>query len=153
MSTPTPPGPPPSPMPPRAHDEKNEKEEKRQEKDEKEHEEKWRRDPLSALAWALMVMWAGVVLLLNNLGMLAGVPFFSGREWPLIFAGAGIILLLEVFIRLVMPQYRKGVVGTLIVGFIFIGIGLGDTVGPGLLGGILLIAIGAVMLLGGLFRR
>ncbi len=34
---------------------------KMQEKDEKEHEEKWRRDPLGALIWAFIIIWAGVV--------------------------------------------------------------------------------------------
>jgi hypothetical protein len=153
MSTPIPPGPPPSPLSPRGRQEKDEKEEKRQEKDEKQREEKWRRDPLGALVWAFIIIWAGVVLLLNNLGLFPFIPGFAFRDWSLIFAGAGVIILIEVFIRLVMPQYRKGVIGNLILAFIFLAIGLGDTVGPGLLGGILLIGIGAAMLLGGFLRR
>jgi len=159
MSTSTPPGSPQPPQPPqstrraRSHDEKDEKEEKRTEKEEKEREEKWRRDPLSAMVWAAILIWAGVVLLLSNLRLLAFIDGLPNREWSLIFAGAGVIILIEVFIRLVMPQYRKGIVGSLIVAFIFIAIGLGDLVGPGLLGGILLIGIGVALLLGGILKR
>jgi hypothetical protein len=141
MSIPTPPGSPPSSRPPLAprvrgeKDEKDEKDEKQNEKEEKEREEKWRRDPLSAMVWAAILIWAGVVLLLNNLRLLAFVEGLPSREWSLIFAGAGVIILVEVLIRLVMPQYRKGVIGSLIVAFVFIGIGAGGSLGWGLLRG------------------
>ena len=60
MSTTPPPGAPalhvahaPIPAPTRRQEE--EEEEKRQEKDEKPQEEKWRRDPLSAIVWACIL--------------------------------------------------------------------------------------------------
>jgi len=37
---------------------------------EKSWDEKWRRDPLSTLVWAIIFIWAGGVFLLSNLGML-----------------------------------------------------------------------------------
>lgn len=151
--SPTPPFPPaPSPFPPpRVHEEKDE--EKRHEKDEKSQDEKGRRDPLSALVWACILIWAGVVLLLGNLNQLPRIPGMELTAVSLIFLGAGIIILLEVIVRLLMPEHRRGVVGSLIVAIIFIGIGGGDSVGWGFLWGFGLIAIGVVVLLGGFRRR
>ena len=58
-------------------DEKQEKSdekelEKQEEKstDEKSYEEKYRRDPLGAVVWALILIWAGLVLLAQNMGTL-----------------------------------------------------------------------------------
>jgi hypothetical protein len=146
-----PPGP--TPFPPPRREEKEE--EKRREKDEKSQEEKWRRDPLSAIVWACILIWAGVALLLSNLNLMPLIPGLPSRmnEWSLIFLGAGIIILLEVFIRLVMPEHRRGVVSSLIVAIVFIGIGGGDSIGWGFLWGFGLIALGVVVLLGGFRGR
>ena len=86
----------------------NEKaEEKQHEKmDEKRFEEKARRDPLSSMVWAGILIWVGVSLLANNLGILDNIPFLNQFEpWSLAFAGAGVIVLLEVLIRLTVPEY------------------------------------------------
>jgi hypothetical protein len=147
---PFPPTPTPFPPPPR-HEEKEE--EKRREKDEKSQEEKWRRDPLSAMVWACILIWAGVVLLLGNLNYLPRIPGLPMNEWSLIFLGAGIIILLEVVIRLVMPEHRRGIVSSLIVAIVFIGIGGGGSIGWGFLWGFGLIALGVVVLLGGFRGR
>jgi hypothetical protein len=60
-------------------DEKWEKEEKEREKEEKSWEEKWREDPLSAAAWAGILVWAGIALLLGNLGVLDDLAVGSAR--------------------------------------------------------------------------
>lgn len=104
-------------------DEKFEKEEKEREKEEKSWEEKWREDPLSAVVWALILVWAGIALLIGNLEVLEDT---SLEGWNLVFAGAGVILLLEVVVRLLVPAYRQPVIGGLILGFVFLAIGLGD---------------------------
>ena len=44
--------------------------EKFDEKEREKSEEKWHRDPLSAIIWALIFIWAGLVLLASNLGYL-----------------------------------------------------------------------------------
>jgi hypothetical protein len=147
---PFPPTPTPFPPPPR-HEEKEE--EKRREKDEKSQEEKWRRDPLSAIVWACILIWAGAVLLLSNLNYLPRIPGLPMNEWSLIFLGAGIIILLEVVIRLVMPEHRRGIVSSLIVAIVFIGIGGGGSIGWGFLWGFGLIALGVAVLLGGFRGR
>jgi len=104
-------------------DEKFEKQEKEREKEEKSWEEKWREDPLSAAVWALILVWAGIALLIGNLDVLEDTAL---EGWNLVFAGAGVILLLEVLVRLLVPAYRQPVIGGLILGFVFLAIGLGD---------------------------
>lgn len=122
-------------------DEKDEKELGKQE--EKSVEEKWERDPLGALVWALILIWAGVVLLAGNLGAFdlmsefaerlpfggADLPFeiefFPVEAWSVFWLGCAVILLLEVAVRLLVPAYRRSVVGTLILIGVFIGLGLG----------------------------
>ncbi len=112
--------------PERQYYEKTEKEEekteKETEKEEKTWEEKWRRDPLSAIIWAAILIWAGVVLLADNLQMLA--RFGDLEPWGLILAGAGVIVLLEVLLRLLVTAYRRPVGGTFIFAVLLLGAGL-----------------------------
>jgi hypothetical protein len=142
------------PVEPRPHMEKAEEkeEEKKHEKgpEEKNWDEKWRRDPLGSLIWALILIWAGVALLLNNMGLVS-VP---GLEvWELIFIGAGVLILIEVVVRLLMPAYRKPLGGSLILALIFLGIGLQGFVTSNLVWAVALILIGVYILLRGITRR
>ena len=120
-----------------------EKYEKKDEKDEKEYskheeksgDEKWRRDPLSAVTWAAIFIWAGVVFLVNNMGLLGRLPlwqFLPQRggahyqpAWPIVLIGAGCILIIEVVLRALMPIYRRPLRGTVFLAAILIGSGLG----------------------------
>lgn len=150
---------------PRQQYEKKE-EEKEQEKehekedekrDEKNVEEKWKRDPLGTAIWAAILIWAGIVLLANNLGYLdtwAGSLGLGGLEvWNYIFLGAGALLVVEILIRLAMPSLRRPVLGTAIVALIFFGIGLGDMFGWDLIWPAILIIIGLSILLRGLMPK
>jgi len=149
-------------------DEKQEKSdekelEKQEEKsaDEKSYEEKYRRDPLGAVVWALILIWAGLVLLAQNMGTLdklgirlqfADLPFevpFVGDSWSLIFLGIAVILLIEIVIRLLIPDYRRPLMGTVIFLIVCIGLAFGSW---NLIWPLILIAIGASILLRGLFR-
>jgi hypothetical protein len=136
--------------------EKDEKLEKQDEKDEKGRGEKWRNDPLGAVIWALILIWAGLVFLAQNLGWLT--RFELDNVWGLVFIGAGLIVWLEVLIRLVLPQYRRPVVGTFIFGIILLGIGVGITFGTtpqmwSVIFALVIIAVGVSILLRGLGRR
>lgn len=140
--------------------EKGEKEPQRDEKwsekeQEKSWDEKWRRDPLGSIAWAAILIWAGIVFLAENLDWIQriGPPFDRFEAWSLIFAGAGVIFLGVVLVRLLVPDYRRPVVGTLILALVFLGIGLGETVGWQIIWPIILIALGVSFLLGGFRRR
>jgi hypothetical protein len=135
----------------RQHHEKEEKQEEKQEKEEKSWDEKWRRDPLTALVWASILIWAGLVLLADNLGLL--VSFEQLNTWSFVFIGAGLILLLEVAVRLLLPDYRRPVLGTFIFALVLIAIGLGDLISWGAIWALVLIIIGASILLRGFLRR
>jgi hypothetical protein len=131
--------------------ERQEKEEKHGEKEEKNWEEKWRRDPLGGMVWASILIWAGLVLLADNLRLLA--PFERLEAWAIILIGAGLILLLEVAVRLLVPAYRRAVTGTLILGLILIGAGLGEAVSWDVIGPLVLILFGVFILVRVLMRR
>jgi hypothetical protein len=138
----------------RRYGEKEEKEEKQHEKDEKSvqeknMEEKWRRDPVSAAVWGIILIWGGLVWLASNFKLFEDT---SLEGWALFFLGAGVILLLEVVFRLLLPAYRQPVVGTTILGLVFLAIGLGDLVDNwAVIWAVVIIGIGGFVLLRGLF--
>ena len=151
----------------------NEKDEKQlDEKDEKElmkHDEKVEeRDVLSSIVWAAILIWAGLVFLAVNSGWLdkvlaaefiakylpKGMEVFEPAVWGIIMLGAGVILLAEAVIRLVVPQFHKHLGVTLVVAAIFIAVGLGNFLGNWeLIWPFMLIALGASILFGGLLRK
>jgi hypothetical protein len=136
--------------------------EKRDEKSpqEKSWDEKGRNDPLGTITWAAILVWAGVVLLAGNLGLLGtlgrslpGLPGIQFGSWPVIFVGAGVILLIEVVVRLLLPDYRRPVGGNIFLAVIFIGIGLGDIFSWNIIWPLILIGLGLSVLLRGAGRR
>lgn len=130
-------------------DENSEKDmEKRDEKssqEEKNWEEKWRRDPVFAVSWACIFIWAGIVFLVDSLGYIdtwtAGIDG-DINAWSFIFMGAGVIVLLGVLFRLLVPEYKRPVTGNIILGLILIGIGLGDLFNWAIVWALILILIG-----------
>lgn len=140
-------------------DEKNEKDmEKRDEKssqEEKNWDEKWRRDPVFAVSWACIFIWAGIVFLVEALGYintLAAGLSADINAWSFIFMGAGVIVLLGVLFRLLVPEYKRPVTGNIILGLILIGIGLGDLFNWAVVWALILILIGISIIFRG-FRR
>ncbi|MGD8621217.1 MAG: hypothetical protein PVI81_05720 [Anaerolineales bacterium] len=137
--------------------------EEKQEKNEKD-----RRDPLGAISSAAFLIWAGVVLLMNNLGqaeMLTSVldrlnvpemwlpfdlPFVDLRVWQAFFLGWAVIVLAEALIRTLVPIYRWNVIGNLFWAGILLGITLGRWA---IIGPAVLIAIGLAVLIQGFIRR
>jgi len=135
---------------PQPKDKKEKEEEKESEKEEKSWDEKWRRDPLNAVVWAAILIWAGIALLLGNLEVLEDTAIDG---WDLAFAGAGVLLLLEALVRFLIPAYRQPIVGNLILGFVFLGIGLGDVAGWDVIWPVAIIFIGVALLLRGFAWR
>jgi hypothetical protein len=134
------------------YEKEEEKSEKEHEKEEKGHwEEKWLHDPLSAARWAIILIWAGIALLTDQLPFTAGIGWLDG--WGLAFAGAGVIILMEAVVRALVPAYRRPLGGILVLAAVFLGIGLGDLFGWEVTWPFILIAIGAGMLLRGFMRR
>ena len=131
--------------------EREKEQEKEREKEEKNWDEKWRRDPVSALGWALVLIWVGVVLLLSNVGAL---DRFEGFEaWNLVFLGAGIILLLQIVYRLLVPEHRRPVLGAVILAVIFLSIGLGGLASAAIIWPTVIILLGVFVLVRGLSRK
>ncbi len=142
---------------------KDEKEEKEREKtEEKTVEEKWRRDPLGAIVWGAILIWAGLVFLANSLGMfnnfsfgrfIPGFEIVQPEAWTIVFIGAGVIVLIEAAIRVAVTTFRRPIGGTLVFAFILLGIGLGEIIGWEVVWPLIVIAIGLSVLLGGFWRR
>jgi len=141
--------------------EEKEREKNTEKTEEKSPEEKWQRDPLNAVTWAAILIWAGLVFLASNLGWLDQL-FTKSRittdwdwlgdlanAWPLVLIGAGIILLIQVLIRLLVPAYSKPVLGTVILALLFLGIGLGDLINWGIIWAVVLIILGIWIIIRG----
>lgn len=138
----------------RGQGEKEEEKQHEKQQPEKRWDEKWARDPIGTITWPIILIWAGVVLLLENLGFLDELGSLGRVEaWSLIFAGAGVVVLAMVVVRYLMPEYRRPTTGNIILGFILIGVGLGEIFSWEIVWAVLIIAIGVSLLLGGVLRR
>ncbi|NIO68907.1 MAG: hypothetical protein GTN71_07695 [Anaerolineae bacterium] len=134
-------------------EEQREKEEKEEKGREEGVEEKWARDPLGTAIGALILIWLGVTLFLANLGTFAWIQWENFWAWFIL--GIGGLFILEVLIRLAVPEYRRPIGGRLIAGVILLAIGASFTFLPfdvSKLWPLIPIAIGLAILLGGLFR-
>jgi hypothetical protein len=134
----------------RGRDEKEEKEEKPGERRERTREEKWARDPLGGLIWGLIIILAGVALVAANLGTFPGLTW--DNVWAFIFIGAGLLFVLEIVIRLVVPTYRRPVGGRVILAFVALGIGVGALIGWELTWPLIIVGIGVAIIIGVLLR-
>lgn len=81
-------------------------------------------DRLSWFTAALALMWAGFVLLLRNVGLADGLS--SDYAGAIIFVGAGILLWIEALVRLAAPAYQRGIGGRVVLGMVFVIIGLSE---------------------------
>jgi hypothetical protein len=99
-------------------------------------------DRLDTVMWAIAFVWAGLVWLASSLG------YLPEQAWSLFFLGAGILTLIELAIRLLVPAHRRDLLGTLIwAGAMFL-LGGWDYFWP-----FVLIAIGASILLRGFYPQ
>lgn len=145
----------------RKYDEKDEKE--LQKHDEKVEEN----DVLSSVVWAFILIWAGLVFLASNLGWFEQLGWSINTSWilrsfgelgnfgvwNLIALGAGVIVLLEAVVRMLIPDFRRHVGGTLISAAVLIGLGLGGWLSWSFLWPLILIAVGVNILISGLWRK
>jgi hypothetical protein len=143
-----------SPRGPHRDEKQDEKQdEKEQEKKQEKGQgmdEKYRRNPLGLVTFALLVIWLGITLLLQNSGVIEN----GNRGWALFMWGAGALILLEAIVRLAVPRFRRSVMGGFVWGAIWVGVGFGlwfdrwEMIGP-----IVIIAIGVAILAGRLVPR
>jgi hypothetical protein len=141
----------------------DEKTEEKYEKEDQKHAEKTNQDPLSAMAWALILIWAGLSFLASNLGWLDQIPnqflLPEGFQiqglgtWSVIALGAGVILFVEALIRTFVPAYRSSTGGSYFLAAIFLGIGLNGIFGWQLIWPLVLIGLGLAALASAFFRH
>jgi hypothetical protein len=135
--------------------------EKQEEKVDEKQEEKYQRDRLNSIIWALILIWGGIVALAANAGLLDDLPVRLGRfpwgdwlidsnAWGVFFMGAAVILLFEIALRLIMPEYRRPVLGTFILAVVFAALGFGSLE---LIWPFILIAIGLSIVIGAFTRK
>lgn len=117
------------------------------------------RSDISTFSWAFVLLWAGIVLLMDNLGYfhrwLSSISWLPEKAqslsaFSIIFLGAGIIFFIEAILRIALPNERSHFMGPLIMAAVGIGVGLGDVLSWSLIGPFLLIAIGIAFLLRGI---
>ncbi len=102
-------------------------------------------DKADAIGWAAAFVWGGLVLLAESTGFAANYSWWDG--WSVFFAGAGVITLLGVVIRLLAGhKWKMG--GSLIIGFILLGIGLDGLTDVVWIWPLVLFGIAFVILLG-----
>jgi hypothetical protein len=138
---------------------RNEKEEeKRREKEEEKGrgqglDEKWERDRLRMISIAAIFIWGGLVALAGTLNLFN--YDWGGHGWAIFLLGTGVILLVKVIIRALIPEYRRAIGGSLIIGFILLAVGISDLTGWSwdYIWPIILVAIGLSILLRGVLRR
>jgi hypothetical protein len=105
--------------------------------------EEWaRHDPLDTAMWAIAFIWAGLVWMASSLG------YLPEQAWALFFLGAGMLALIELAIRSLVPAHRRDLLGTLIWAGAMFCLGGWDNVWP-----LVLIAVGAFILLRDLFPQ
>ncbi|MDY6875629.1 MAG: hypothetical protein SWK90_05425 [Chloroflexota bacterium] len=112
--------------------------------------EKWANDPLGAATWAIILILAGCILLVANLGLVPFIGMANSWNWILLMAGA--LLLLQVLLRLMVPEWRRPVGGWLMLALIMLVSGTGAVMGLENTWPLILIAVGVALLVGGLLR-
>jgi len=131
----------------RSKNEKQEKEEKDSGQREWDKGEQWTGgDALGPLVWGLILIFAGVAFAALNLGM---YPWLTWENvWWVIFIAAGLLFLLEVILRILMPAYRRPVRGRIILAFVALAVGFGGIIGWEITWPLIIIAVGLAVIIG-----
>jgi hypothetical protein len=131
-----------------------EKQEKGQEKQEEKGrgpDEKYEKNPLGFMVFAVDLCWLGVYLLLRNRHVFAD----TDQSWAYLVWGIAALAVVEIVIRLMVPRWRKAITGTFVWAVIWAGVGFGLWTGSDweIVGPVVLIAVALALVLGRLVPR
>ena len=104
-------------------------------------EEKWRRDPISGIAFGLIVLALGVVLTLAARNVISWADW-----WKYFLIGIGVAFLIEVSIRRLKPAYRRPMFGRFVAGLVLICLGVALVGGFGTWWPLIIVAIAVAIL-------
>ena len=107
----------------------------------------WQSDRVNAFSWAALFLWGAIVVLASSTTWHESYDWWDG--WGVFFIGAGVIVTVEAFIRLTMPEYRWKVGWTLMWGIVFLSFGLSVFYGPAWLA-LVLLALAVATVVGAL---
>ena len=110
-------------------------------------EEKWRRDPLSAIFLGLVIVVIGLYFVLSAMGVIAGVEW-----WAFMLVGIGLAFIINAIARYAMPTYRRPMFGRLVIGLILISIGGANIAHLEQLWAVPIVAVGVAILAFGIWR-
>jgi cation transport ATPase len=128
-------------------EEKREKSEKR-EKEEKGEKEEKSEDKTLPLVGGLILVWLGISFYLVQ------AHYIDWNEWwPYFLIGIGVVLILQAVVRYSSSRFRGVAMGTLIGGAVLLIIGLAGMTGMKDWWAFVLIAIGLVVIIGGMTAR
>jgi hypothetical protein len=114
--------------------------------------ERWRDDPVSNVAWAAILIWAGIVFLARNMGWLVALPGDMGISL-IILIGAGMIILLEAMIGVLIFKHRRQLRSSLFLAVVLTGNGFGSIFGWSIVWPFILIAVGLSILFKNVWNR
>ena len=99
------------------------------------------------LIWGGLVAFAGTATLFSY--------DWETHGWAVFLLGTGVILVGKVIIRLLVPEYRRAIGASLIIGLVLLAVGISGLTGWNwnYIWPAILVAIGLVILLRGAFRR
>jgi hypothetical protein len=133
--------------------EKQEKGQEKQEEKGKGPDEKYEKNPLGFMVFAIDLFWLGVYLLLRNRHVFAD----TNQSWAYLFWGVAGLGAVEMVIRLMVPRWRKAITGTFVGTAVLAGVGFGfwtnnhndwEIIAP-----VVIIAVAVAMVLGRLIPR
>jgi ribosomal protein L40E len=126
------------------------REEKREkgEKEEKREKEEKSGDKTGALTAGLILVWLGISLYLTQTRYTDWTTW-----WPYFIIGIGVILIAQAVIRYASSQYKAPAMGFLIGGAVLLVVGFAGVVGMENWWPFILIAIGVVVIFGGMTAR